>query len=158
MKKGFALIVLFFSITCSYAQVSTVTFNKQSFFNPTVESMGYLMSHLDTATWNKTLLTIGFAELPANMKVNVLEYKKKIDGFSEYIGFDDSYGVFTVIWKDESGNNSFATGLRKKLKKNAHTTPGTYRVDYKGVFVIIGIESNKDKGINEMITMEIERK
>lgn len=158
MKKGFALIVLFICATWNYAQVSSVTFNKQTFFNPTVESMGFLMTNVDSVIWNKTLLPMGIPSLPAGMKVNALEYKKKVDGFSQYIGYDDRYGVLTIIWKDESGKNSFAKGLRKKLKKNELKVPGTYRIDYKGLSMIISIEGNKDKGINEMITMEIERK
>jgi hypothetical protein len=157
MRKGFALMVTFMCIICGFSQVSSVTFNKQKFFEPTVESMGYLMTNVDSVIWNSSLLPLGIPSLPAGQKVNALEYKKKVDGFTQYIGYDDRYGVLTVIWKDESGKNSFAKPLQKKLKKNQYNVAGTYKISYKGLSVIISVESNKDKGINEMITMEIER-
>jgi hypothetical protein len=158
MKKSFALIVLLFCLAFNYAQVSSITFNKQTFFNPTIESMGFLMTNVDSVIWNQTLLPMGIPSMPVNMKVNALEYKKKVTRFTQYIGYDDRYGVLTVIWKDESGKNSFIKGLRKKLKKKEYNTPGTYKIDYKGLSVIISLEGTKDKEINEMITMEIERK
>lgn len=158
MRKSFALIVTLFSFTCSFSQVSSVTFNKQSFFNPTIESMGYLLTHVDSSSWNKALLPLGIPSLPLEMKVNALEYKKKVSGYTQYVGYDDHYGVLTVIWKDESGKNSFATPLRKKLKKSETKVSGIYKTDYQGLSLIISIEGNKDKEINEMITVEVERK
>lgn len=159
MRAVICILVLWFLfLGAGLAQVSSITINKQTFLNPTIESMGYLMENVDSVKWNEALLPMGIPSLPASMKVNALEYKKSVNGITQYIGFDDRYWVLTIIWKDESGKNILSSGLKKKLKGKNHTVPGTYKIQYKGMDLIISIETNKDKVVNEMITMEIERK
>ena len=150
--------LVFLCAGTGFSQVTSFSVNKQSFVSPTVESMAYLMQHIDSLKWNEVLLPLGFKSLPTSMKVNILEYDKKVNGMSQYIGYDDGYGVLTIIWKDESGKTLISGNLKKALKGKDYNTPGFYKTDYKGTGLVIGIESSKAKVINEMITVEFERK
>ncbi len=142
-----------------FSQVEKMMVDNETFFQPTLGSMGYLMANVDSVVWNESLLPMGFKSLPPAQKVNALEYKKSIADLTQYIGFDERFGVLTVIWKDESGNNLITNDLKKALKGKEHTTIGYYKTQLNGKDVIIGIESEKKgKGVNEMITIEIERK
>jgi hypothetical protein len=159
MFRNIVIFMLFgISVLDGFSQVTSVNLNKQKFFLPTIEGMAYLFENVDSNIWNTTLLPLGIISLPLWAKVNALEYKKTAGGFSEYIGMDDRYWVLSVIWKDDSGKNYLSTNLKKQLKGKETGVSGTYRIKYKDKDLIISIESNKDKAIYEMITMEIERK
>ena len=150
---------LFFFIPGTvYSQIETMKINKETFFSPSIASMNYLMINVDSVKWNESLLPLGFKSLPTPQKINALEYRKSQNGITQYIGFDDQYWVLTVIWKDESGKNMISNDLKKSLKGKDQKSPGIYKIEYGGQNLIIGIESDKDKVINEMITVEIERK
>jgi hypothetical protein len=159
MLRGSVIgFLVFISTLAGFSQVSTITINKQKFFQPTIEGMAYLFENVDSNIWNATLIPLGITSLPLSKKVNALEYKKTAGGYSEYIGMDDRYWVLSIIWKDDLGKNFLSTSLKKQLKGKETNVGGTYRFKYKENDLIITIESNKDKAIYEMITMEIERK
>lgn len=159
MKRIFYISILLVLITgAGYTQLSSFNINKQTFVKPTVESFGYLMENVDTSKWNEVLLPLKYQLLPAHARVHSLEYKKATEAQSQYIGFDDRYWVLTIIWKDATGKILVSKDLKKSLKGKEHSTPGFYKVEYKGMNLIIGIETLKEKEISEMITVEIERK
>jgi hypothetical protein len=141
-----------------YAQVSSFKIKDQSFIEPTMDGISYLFTHVDSVDWNNVMFPLGFKSIPPYKKVNALEYKKEVEGISEYVGFDDQYWVLTFIWKDPSGKNLISKNLRKALKKNEYNSSGTYKIQYNGLDFIISMESNKEKAVYEMITIEQERK
>lgn len=156
LRKLFLLLAL--SIGCINAQVESMKINNEFFLKPSVNTLGFLMTNVDSVVWNDNLLPLKIPSLPSGAKVTALEYKKVFKGMSQYINFDDRFWVLTIIWKDESGKNLITKGLKKELKKHEYNTTGYYKIDYKGTSLIISIDSNKEKSINEMITVEIERK
>ncbi len=158
MKRMVLFFLCLTGLGFVHSQVETMKINKETFLKPSLNSLGYLMLNVDTVIWQQTMASIGIPALPANKKVNVMEYKKTADGLSQYVGFDDRFWVLTIIWKDESGNNYITKELKKSLKKNLYNNTGYYKIQYQGYDLIIEIESNKEKAINEMITVEIERK
>lgn len=157
-RFAFAVFLFFLSIGISYSQIESVKVNKETFFKPSIASMSYLMFNVDSVKWNESLFPLGFKSIPPLQKVSALEYKKSQNGMTQYIGFDDRFWVLTIIWKDESGKNMISVELKKSLKGKDQKTPGIYKIQYGGQDLVIGIESSRDKVVNEMITVEIERK
>lgn len=152
------IIILMFSLGLMNAQVESMKINNEVFLKPTVSTLGFLMMNVDSVIWNNNLFPLKIPSLPSGAKVTALEYKKVVKGMSQYINFDDRFWVLTIIWKDESGKNFITKGLKKELRKHEYNTTGYYKIDYKGTSLIISIDSNKEKTVNEMITVEIERK
>ena len=114
----YIMIPLFFVSNHLYAQVSSFKINDQAFIEPTMDGITYLFTHVDSVDWNNVMFPLGFKSVPASQKVTALEYKKEVNGVSEYVGFDDRYWVLTFIWKDGSGKNLVSQKLKKTLKKN----------------------------------------
>lgn len=156
LRKLFILFIV--SLGLLSAQVESMKINKEVFLKPSVNSLGFLMTNVDSVIWNDNLLPLKIPTLPTGLKVTALEYKKVVNGMTQYINFDDRFWVLTIIWKDESGKNLITKDLKKELKKHEYNTTGYYKIDYKGTSLIISIDSNKEKVVNEMITVEIERK
>ena len=155
--KGIILWVSLLPVGFVFSQVESMSVGKEKFLNPTINSVSYLMNNIDSVIYNQVLLPLGLISLPSSQKVNALEYKKSKNGITQYIGFDDRFGVLTVTWKDESGKNFMSSVLKKSLKGKEHTVPGCYKTMVNTQNIIICIESKKDKTINEMITVEFER-
>jgi hypothetical protein len=157
-KLVYISVFMFMIINGMYAQVSKFKIRDEVFVEPTLDAISFLFSNIDSVKWNDALLPLHFKSIPAAKKVTALEYKKESDGVSEYIGFDDRYGVLTFIWRDELGKNMISKNLKKTLKKKEYNSSGTYKIQYNGFNFVISIETTKDKAINEMITVEQERK
>jgi len=149
MKKA-----LYFLFLVSWSSLNSQT-NKA--FEPAIESMSYLMLNVDTSIWNAKLASLGLKEVEEKHE-NQIEYTKTQSDVYQYVGFDIQYGVLTIIWKDASGKKSIIGALKKQLKGKETSTPSTYKFNYGGIDYVVGVETKKDKGIYEMITMEFERK
>lgn len=158
MRNYFLLLCFLFCFSnVGTSQLQKVTFEKEDFVAPTVENLTWLMSNIDTTSWNNALFPLGFKSLPFEQMVNSLEYKKVAGKMSQYIGLDAQYGVVSMMWKDESGKHYVSKKLRKSLKGKEHEARGFYRVRANDKVWVIGIESNKSKAITEMITIEVEK-
>lgn len=158
MQKLLYILICIFASNHLYAQVSSFKIKDQPFIEPTMDGISYLFTHIDSVEWNKVMFPLGFKSIPSSQKVTALEYKKDVEGVSEYIGFDDKYWVLTFIWKDASGKNLISKDLKKALKKKEYNSSGTYKINHNGLDFIIAMESNKEKAVYEMITVELERK
>lgn len=152
------VICVCFIIGIGYSQIETFKSGKETFVKPGLNTLGLLMTNIDTVYWNKALLPIGFRWLPQSERMYLLEYKKKVQGYSQYVGFDHGYGVLTIIWTDDSGKLSICKGLKKALKKKDYQVPGTYKTMVNNLNLIISLETRKEKSIHEMITVEVARK
>lgn len=165
MKTKFLLLLLAICFGITYSQVETMEINKEIFVSPSVSSMGYLVLNADTAKWNESFLSIGLFPVPASQKAKgyKMEFKKSVNGMSQYfglknIGIDARFFVLIIIWKDESGKNLISADLKKELKKHEFNDTGYYKIEYNGQILTIEIETDKGKVINEMITVEFEKK
>jgi len=141
-----------------FAQVSDVKINNQSFVLANMETLSFLSTHVDTGSWNKNLGTKGFKNIKPTTKNISLSYVKDTMGIYECINYENIYEVLTIIWKDASGKHVITKELKKTLKKNEYNSSGTYKIEYNSVNYIITYESNKDKTVYEMITVEKEKK
>src|SRR5688572_13354763 len=110
----------------TFAQVETFRISDELYFNPTQNSMSYMMANLDTSAWNKVLKPMGFKPVPELNRIHALEYKKITKTNSQYISFDDRFGVLTIIWLDERRQHSMSSMLKKSLKGKDKALPGTY--------------------------------
>lgn len=158
MRKLVYILICIFASNHLCAQVSSFKIKEESFVEPTMEGISYLFTHVDSVEWNNIMLPLGFKSVLPSKKVTALEYKKEVEGVSEYIGFDDRYWVLTFIWKDASSKNLISKNLKKVLKKKEYNSSGTYKINFNGLDFIIAMESNKEKAVYEMITIELERK
>lgn len=147
-------------ISCGniFSQVTSFKIGDQYFVKADIETLSFLTTHIDSVEWNNKLLPIGFKSVPANKKATALEYTKEANGVYEYINFDDRYMVLTIIWKDASGKNIITKELKKTLKKKEYNSSGTYKINHNGFDFVISLDSNKEKTVYEMITVEQERK
>src|SRR5688572_29392425 len=141
-----------------YSQVKSFKIKDQGFIEPTMDGINYLFTHVDSVDWNNVMYPLGFKSIPFSQRFTALEYKKEYQGISEYIGFDAKYGVLTFIWKDPSGKNIISKEMKKALKKKEYNSSGTYKIQHNGLDYVISLESNKEKAVYEMITVELERK
>lgn len=156
MKKAF--LFLFINLTGAlFSQLESIKIEGEPFLNPTLNSLSYLISNIDSVKYNQALLPLGFHWLPATKNTNLQEYKKLKNSNTQYVAFDAKYLLLTITWKDESGKNPISSALKKSLKGKEHTTPGCYKTLIQERNVIICIETKKEKAINEMITVEIVR-
>ena len=154
---GMFFMVFMINLAC-FAQVESFTIGKDVFIKPTIQSIGYFMENVDTNKYNEVLYPLKFKSIPAAQRAHGLEYKKTVEDFSQYIAFDERYWVLTIIWKDMKGKHYISKELSKSLKGKDYNAPGYYKIQYKTMDLVIGVETIKDHGINEMITVEIERK
>ncbi len=157
MKKGLLYVLIFIGGPL-FGQVTKFEINEETFVLADIETLSFLSSHADTVEWNKNLSKIGFKYIPPTQQSKLLEYKKEVNGIYEYINFDTKYKVLTLIWKDRSGKNIITKSLKKTLKKKEYNSSGTYKIQHNSIDYMITFESNKEKAIYEMITVEIEKK
>jgi hypothetical protein len=157
--KGAGIFLMSFIINLAcFAQVESFSIDKDVFLKPSIQSIGYLMENVDTNKYKEVLYPLKFESIPANQRAHGLEYKKSVADRSQYIAFDERYGVLTIIWKDITGKHYISKELLKSLKGKDYNAPGYYKIQYKSMDLVIGVETIKDHGLNEMITVEIERK